>query len=52
MYESEDTPMMGGYGLSWLSMTLMLLSSTLWIVLLVVLVLAMIRWLHNRKTSW
>ncbi|MEO7021136.1 MAG: SHOCT domain-containing protein [Ktedonobacteraceae bacterium] len=43
--------MMWGYGLNWPSMTLMLLGSTLWIVLLIVIVLAVTRWLHNRTTS-
>jgi len=46
--ESKDTPMMWGYGLNWLSMTLMMLGSTLWIVLLVVLAWAVIRWLNQR----
>ncbi len=41
--ESEDTSMMWGYGFDWLSMTLMMLGSTLWIVVLVVLIWALIR---------
>ncbi len=40
--------MMWGYGLNWLSMTLMMLGSTLWIVLLVVLAWAVIRGLNQR----
>ena len=43
--------MMWGYGFSWLSMTLMMLGSTLWIVLLVVLVWALVRWLNNRTIA-
>ena len=42
---------MWGYGLNWLSMTLMMLGSTLWMVLLVVLVWAVIRWLNQQTTS-
>lgn len=42
---------MWGYGLNWLSMTLMILSSTLWIVVFGVLVWAVIRWLNHRTTS-
>ena len=42
--------MMWGYGLNWLSMTLMMLGSTLWMVLLVVLAWAVIRWLNQRTT--
>ena len=40
--------MMWGFGWNWLSMTLMMLGSTLWIVLLVVLVWVMVRWLQKR----
>jgi uncharacterized membrane protein len=43
--------MMWGYGLNWPSMTLMMLGSTLWIVVLVVLSWAVIRWLNHRTTS-
>ncbi len=43
--------MMWGYGFNWFSMTLMMLGSTLWIVLLVVLAWALVRWLNNRTTS-
>src|ERR1700730_14168282 len=43
--------MMWGYGFNWLSMTLMMLGSTLWIVFLVVLVWAVIRRLNNRMTG-
>ena len=39
---------MWGYGLNWLSMTLMMLGSTLWMVLLVVLAWAVIRGLNQR----
>ena len=39
---------MWGYGFGWGSMILMMLGSTLWIVLLVVLVWALIRWLNHR----
>ncbi|TMD63902.1 MAG: SHOCT domain-containing protein [Chloroflexi bacterium] len=42
--------MMWGYDFSWGGMFLMLLSSTLWIALLIVLAWALINWL-NRKTS-
>jgi putative membrane protein len=51
MDESEDTSMMWGYGFDWLSMTLMMLGSTLWIVVLVVLVWALIRWLNKRTVN-
>ncbi len=50
-YESEDTFMMWGYGLNWPSMTLMMFGSTLWIVLVVVLVWAVMRWLNHRTGS-
>ncbi len=43
--------MMWGYGLNWLSMTLMMLGGSLWIVLLVVLAWAMLRWLNQRMTQ-
>ncbi|GAC1632787.1 MAG: hypothetical protein PVS3B3_20940 [Ktedonobacteraceae bacterium] len=43
--------MMWGYGFNWLTMTLMMLGSTLWIVLLGVLVWAVIRWLNTRAVS-
>ncbi len=43
--------MMWGYSLNWLSMTLMMLGMTLWVICLVVLAWAMIRWLNNRTTS-
>ena len=43
--------MMWGYGLNWLSMTLMMLGSTLWIVVLVVIAWAVIRWLNHRMIS-
>ncbi len=43
--------MMWGYGLNWLSMTLMMLGSTLWIVVLVVVAWVVIRWLNHRMIS-
>jgi putative membrane protein len=43
--------MMWGYGFNWLSMTLMMLGSTLWIVFLIVLAWALVRWLNHRTTS-
>jgi putative membrane protein len=43
--------MMWGYGFSWPSMTLMMLGSVLWIVLIVVIVWAVMRWLNHRTTS-
>ncbi len=43
--------MMWGYGLNWLSMTLMMLGSTLWIVVLVILGWAVIHWLNTRGTT-
>ena len=51
MYESEDTPMMWGYGFNWPSMTLMMLGSVLWIMFIVVVVWVVIRWLNHRTTS-
>jgi putative membrane protein len=42
--------MMWGYGFSWGGMFLMMLGTTLWIALIVVLIWALIRWL-NRKTT-
>jgi putative membrane protein len=50
-YQSEDTPMMWGYSFNWLGMTLMMVGSTIWIVLLGVLVWAVIRWLNHRTIS-
>jgi len=49
-YESEDIPMMWGYGFGWGSMFLMSLGGILWIALLIVLAWAALRWL-NRKAS-
>jgi putative membrane protein len=43
--------MMWGYGLSWGTMAVMMLGMTLWIVLLVVLAWALIRWLNTKTTS-
>jgi putative membrane protein len=43
--------MMWGYGFNWLSMTFMMLGSTLWIVLLVALAWALIRWLNQRTPT-
>lgn len=43
--------MMWGYDFNWFSMTFMMLGSTLWIVFLVVLAWALIRWLNMRTTS-
>ena len=43
--------MMWGYGLNWPSMTLMMLGSTLWIVVLVVVAWVVIRWLNHRMIS-
>ena len=40
--------MMWGYGLNWLSMTLMMLGGSLWIVLLVVLAWAVLSRLNQR----
>src|SRR5690349_6269685 len=51
MDESKETLMMWGYGLNWLSMTLMMLGSTLWTVLLVVLVWVVMRRLNPRTTG-
>ena len=42
--------MMWGYGFSWGGMFLMMVGTTLWIALIVVLIWALIRWL-NRKTT-
>lgn len=42
--------MMWGYGFGWFGMTLMMLGSTLWIALLIVLAWALIRWLNHRTT--
>jgi len=42
---------MWGYGFGWGGMFLMLLGTALWIALLVVLVLAFIRWLDRRTTT-
>jgi len=50
-YESEDIFMMWGYGLNWPNMALMMFGSTLWIVLVVVLVWAVMRWLNHRTGS-
>lgn len=43
--------MMWGYDFSWGGMFMMLLSSTLWIALLVVLAWAIIRWFNRKTTS-
>jgi hypothetical protein len=43
--------MMWKFGLNWLSMTLMMLGAALWIVLLVTVVWAMLRWLNLRTVS-
>ena len=43
--------MMWGYGFDWLSMLLMMLGLTLWVVFLVVIGWAVIRWLNQRMTS-
>ncbi|HZR40572.1 MAG TPA: SHOCT domain-containing protein [Ktedonobacteraceae bacterium] len=43
--------MMWGYGFGWFSMTLMMLGSTIWIALLIVLTWALIRWLNNRTAK-
>ncbi|GCE25076.1 hypothetical protein KDA_05600 [Dictyobacter alpinus] len=40
--------MMWGYGLNWLSMTLMMLGSTIWLMILVVIGWTIIRWLDQR----
>jgi putative membrane protein len=42
--------MMWGYGFSWGGMFLMMVVTTLWIALIVVLIWALIRWL-NRKAA-
>ena len=42
--------MMWGYGFSWGGMFLMMVGTTLWIALIIVLIWALIRWL-NRKTT-
>jgi uncharacterized membrane protein len=41
--------MMWGYGFNWIGMALMMLGSSLWIVCLIVLAWAVIRWLNQRK---
>ena len=43
-----------GYGFNWLGMALMMIGSLLWIVLLVVIVWALIRWLNHqmRGSIW
>jgi len=43
--------MMWGYDFSWGGMFLMMLSSTLWIALLIVLAWTLIRWLNRKTTS-
>ena len=40
--------MMWGYSFSWPGMALMMFGSTLWLVLLVILSWAVIRWLNHR----
>jgi putative membrane protein len=42
--------MMWGYSLNWPGMTLMMLGSTLWILFIVALAWAVIRWLNTRTT--
>jgi putative membrane protein len=49
--ERKDTSMMWGYGFDWSSMTLMMLGSTLWILVVVVLAWALISWLSKRTAS-
>jgi len=49
--EREDTSMMWGYGFDWSSMTLMMLGSTLWVLVVVVLAWALIRWLNKRTAT-
>lgn len=46
--------MMFGYGFTWVSMMLTMLGSTLWMVVLVVLAWAVIRWLNTRtpRPTW
>ncbi|GAC1357552.1 MAG: hypothetical protein NVSMB38_40060 [Ktedonobacteraceae bacterium] len=43
--------MMWGYSFNWPSMTLMMLGSTLWIVVLIILGWAVIRWLNKRTPN-
>ena len=42
--------MMWGYGFSWGGMFLMMVGTTLWIALIVVLIWALIRWLNRKMT--
>ncbi len=42
---------MWGYGFDWSSMTLMMLGSTLWVLVVVVLAWALIRWLNKRTAT-
>ncbi len=43
--------MIWGLGYMWPAMLLMILGMTLWIVLLVVLIWALVRWLNSKTTS-
>jgi putative membrane protein len=43
--------MMWGYGFSWGRMFLMVLSTTLWIALLMIFASALIRWLNRKATT-
>ena len=43
--------MMWGLGYLWPAILLMILGMTLWIVLLVVLIWALVRWLNSKTTS-
>ena len=43
--------MLWGLGYIWPAMLLMILGMTLWIVLLVVLIWALVRWLNSKTTS-
>jgi putative membrane protein len=43
--------MMWGYNIGWMNMSLMVLGMTLWVVVLVALGWAVVRWLSNRTTE-
>jgi uncharacterized membrane protein len=43
--------MMWGYGFDWPSMAFMMFGSTLWIVFIVVIIWAVIRWLNHRTAG-
>jgi putative membrane protein len=43
--------MMWGYNIGWMNMSLMVLGMTLWVVVLVALAWAVVRWLNSRTTE-